>query len=162
MTRILLIVTLLAGVARADLVAGGAPGDTLVFAEHGFSIHPLKGKSASATQQVLTMTMPASAGFAPNVNVQVQPFDGTLDDYMKISREQFKAMGITMVQEKREGKSIILEYKGQMQGMPLHWYARAVQAQGKIFLTTGTAAESQWASVAAQIKECVGSFKALP
>lgn len=154
MTKIaLLALALSAGVAQAD--------EPLVFAEHGFSIRPLKGKSAAATQQVLTMTMPASEGFAPNVNVQVQPFDGTLDDYMKISREQFKAMGIKMVQEKREGKAIILEYTGTMKGMPLHWYARAVQAQGKIFLTTATAAESQWAGVAAQLKECVASFKAL-
>jgi hypothetical protein len=152
--RIFTVLALLGGVAQAA-------GDELKFAEHGFSIKPLKGHNAKAMQQVLTLSLSPSDGFAPNVNVQVQPFTGTMEEYLDISRNDFQKLGFTTIQVKIEGNVAVLEYSGSLPKVPmaLHWYARAVQAPGKVYLVTGTAAETQWAQAGAAIKECVDSLK---
>lgn len=144
------------------LLTAGVPAlaTPLVFSEHGFSIEPLKGHAGDKVQQVVAMQLPPTGGFAPNVNVQVQPFAGSFDDYLKISHDEFARLGIVVKSEKRAGKSATaLEYTGSLQGQPLHWYARAVLAAGKVYLVTATATESQWPEVAAQLRLTVDSFK---
>src|SRR5262249_8155156 len=76
------------------LLLAGAPvaADELHFKEHGFSIKALPGHSDAQTQQVVILLLPVSDGFAANVNVQVQPFAGSIDEYLKISLDQFKTM----------------------------------------------------------------------
>src|SRR5262245_20916687 len=97
-------------VAALLLVAVQAQADSgkqpLKFAEHGFSIEPPSGHDPAQVHQVVTLTLPASAGFAPNVNVQVQPFKGSMEDYWRISSEQFKSAGIKVVHEKHDAKTV--------------------------------------------------------
>lgn len=122
-----------------------------------------QGHNDSQPQQVVMLLLPASNGFAPNVNVQIQPFSGTIDAYMKVSHDEFKAMGISVLNEKRTGKdSVSFEYSGPMNGRTLHWYARAVRVPQKVYLVTATAAEEQWAASASDLKECVNSFTLTP
>jgi hypothetical protein len=135
---------------------------TLVFGEHGFSIDPPAGHDRSQMQQIVTLMLPSSDGFAANVNVQAQPFKGTIEEYLSVSREQFKTGGITLLNEKHDAHTATIEYKGKMEGHPLHWYARAFLGKNGLILATGTALESQWASVSEVLRKSVDSIKPLP
>jgi len=42
-------------------------------------------------QQALMMFLPVTDGFAANVNVQIQPYAGTIEDYTALSLQQFKS-----------------------------------------------------------------------
>jgi len=140
-----------------------ALADELHFKEHGFSIKPLAGHTDAAMQQVVSLMLPAAEGFAANVNVQVQPFPGTVDEYLKVSLDQFKTAGLRLVSQKRVSKTVFtLEYEGSMQGTELHWYARGEAAHGKVYLATGTALKSSWDAYAARIKDTVDSLKLDP
>jgi hypothetical protein len=136
--------------------------EVLHFGEHGFSIKPLKGKVTDVPTQVLFMAMSPQAGFAPNVNVQLQPYEGSIDQYFALSKSQFGPMGIKVLWDKKTGPdSISFEYAGAMQGHELHWYARAVRPKNRavVYLITATASAEQWASVATALKDNVDSFK---
>ncbi len=131
----------------------------LTFAKQGFSISPIEQEPASGNQQLVILFMPTLGKFTPNVNVQAQAFEGSLEDYMKISREQFKTMGLTMISETPSKTGVVFEYAGTQQGMALHSYARVVQGKKKIFLITSIASEESWKTVSAALKKCVDSFK---
>lgn len=161
--RALLATTLLLSVCRPVFADASARGKgTLGFVEHGFAIDPPAGHDAAQTQQVVTLSMPTSDGFSPNVNVQVQPFNGTVEEYVNISREQFKTMGIKLVSEKHDARTATIEYSGSMQGRPLHWYARAFLGKSGLILATATALESQWAATRAALRQSVDSVRPLP
>ncbi|HPO90451.1 MAG TPA: hypothetical protein P5239_02485 [Victivallales bacterium] len=66
------------------------------------------------------MFLPASDGFAPNINVQIQIYSGTIEDYEKLSMDQFKQFKFNVIKSKQTGESIIFEYAGGMQGIKLH------------------------------------------
>jgi len=140
-------------------LAADEVAELLHFKASGFSIAPLEEAAESATYLVLTMTLPASDGFAPNVNVQVQAFDGTLDEYVDLSKRQFTAQKIQIVSEKRAAESHTFELAGEIQGQKLHFYSKAEMGRGKVYLTTGTSKESQWKAVGEKLRKCVDSFK---
>ncbi len=132
----------------------------LLFPTAGFSIQVLEAAPGKAPQQALFMALPSSDGFAPNVNVQIQPYNGSLDEYIALSEQQFKAAGFTLVHRTKQGQSAVLfEYTGEMQGRALHWYARGERVTGRVYLVTATAAETQWKSEAPRLKACVDSFR---
>jgi hypothetical protein len=106
------------------------------------------------------MMLPISGGFAPNVNVQIQPFEGTISDYVSLSKQQFAQAKLKLLKEETRDKvTAFLEYSGEMQGQALHWYAKAVSNAGRVYLVTATATEDQWNSVAAKLKACVDSLE---
>jgi len=105
------------------------------------------------------MFLPTVGEFTPNVNVQIQPYDGSLDDYIKLSLKQFESANLTMVQQGRTKDSgAVFEYRGEIQNRRLHWYAKAQKSQGRIYLVTATALEEHWNEVAPNLKNCVDSF----
>ena len=105
------------------------------------------------------MFLPATEGFAPNLNVQIQPYAGSIEDYVKLSLEQFKSAGLKVVQQKSLTKSVaIFEYTGETQGKSLHWYARAEKSGASVYLVTATALAQQWDNNEARLKSCVDSF----
>lgn len=128
------------------------------FKKNGFSIAPLEGKSDSTPYVVVMMFLPASEGFAPNVNVNIQPYTGTIKEYAALSRRQFAAAKYTVVREKLSPTSAVWEYSGEAQGRKLHWYAKAVRKEGKVYLVTATSTEAQWKTVSARLKACVDSL----
>jgi len=132
----------------------------LVFAKNGFAIAPLD-EPGKGTCQVLMMFLPASDGFAPNVNVQTQEFGGTLEEYGALSKKQFEEMKLKTLNDKIEKGVLTLEYAGEMQKRKLHWYAVATLKGGKVYLITATAAEGQWADVSGKLKACVDSFETI-
>ena len=87
-------------------------------------------------------------------------YDGSMDDYLALSLQQFKSAGARVLQQKRLGTSAaVFEYTGEMQGRLLHMYARAQKSVGKVYLVTGTAADEQWSTVASRLRTCVDSFR---
>ena len=81
---------------------------------------------------------------------------------MRISQEQFKANSVTVVAEKHDAKSAMIEYKGLYGGRPLHWYSRSFLRKNGIVLATATTTESQWAKQAATLRQSVDSLRPLP
>ena len=64
-----------------------------------------------------------------------------------------------MISEEVSEAAVVWEYSGMLHGRRLHWYARAVQNQNRIYLVTATATASQWKSLSEKLKSCVDSFK---
>ncbi|HEV7926207.1 MAG TPA: hypothetical protein VGR14_12675 [Verrucomicrobiae bacterium] len=157
MKKLLYVLSFVLAVAFAS---DGQTTNQLHFSKSGFTIAPLDEPPGQSPQQVLMMFLPATKSFAPNVNVQIQPYAGTIEDYVTLSLEQFKSMGLKLSSQKAVGKSAVtLEYTGEMKGKPLHWYARAEKSGDKIYVATATASEEQWGTVATQLKTCVDSFR---
>jgi hypothetical protein len=142
------------------LPCAGESTNRLHFPAAGFTIAPLDAPPGESPQQALAMFLPASDGFAANVNVQIQPYTGTIEGYITLTSQQFKSAGIKVLQEKTLTKSVALfEYTGKAQGQPLHWYARAEKSGDAVFLVTATATPQQWSKESARLKACVDSFR---
>lgn len=137
-----------------------ARAETINLPVYGFSIEPLEAPVGNTTTTALATFLPATGGFAPNINVQIQPYPGSIADYAKLSQGQFDQMGWKSLSEKFVGSNEwIAEYSGPMQGNNLHFYARALSQNGKVYLVTGTASETQWPTVGPTIRQHVDSFK---
>jgi 3-deoxy-D-arabino-heptulosonate 7-phosphate (DAHP) synthase len=154
---------LLLGIAIVVSAYAAGAANVIRFPEYGFSINSLSGHSEDSMQQVLSMSLPAVDGFAANVNVQLQPYSGTIDEYTKLSADQFNQAGMKMIRKKPLSPSeSLFEFTGAIQGKALHWYSRAKLSKGKIYLATATGAEAQWASQSAALQACVDSLTLLP
>lgn len=135
-------------------------GSRLHFPATGFSIEPLEAATAPVASQPLTMALPAAGGFAPNVNVAIQPFGGSMQDYLDLSLRQFEAAGIEVIDKKVVSENTVsFEYAGSLRGRDLHWYASATQDGNRVFLVTATAPESRWKDSADKLKAVVRSFR---
>ena len=144
---------------NASQAPAAKPADKLVFPNNGFAIAPLDQPGEGANQ-VLFMFLPASAGFAPNVNVQTQKYAGTIEEYAAVSKKQFEDGQLKIISTAKPDKATaVFEYSGQMEGKALHWYARAALRNGAIYLITATALEDQWKDASAKLKSCVDSFE---
>lgn len=140
-----------------SVALGGQPSNKLTFKSEGYSIAPL-----AEGQKGTMMFLPATDGFAPNVNIQVQGYENGIDAYAALSRQQFKDAGLKVLSERKvSNTTVVFEYSGQLGGRTLHWYARAVQKGASVYLVTATATDSQWANVALKLKACVDSFELL-
>jgi hypothetical protein len=53
-----------------------------------------------------------------------------------------------------------VEYTGSMGDSDLHFYARAISQNGKVYLATATAKVTQWATVSDTLRQHIDSFKA--
>lgn len=129
--------------------------------EYGFSIESLATPRGEAdVHQALMLFLPASDGFAPNVNVQLQRFGGSLQDYIALSQQQFEEGNLEVLHEEIGAQSVIWEYRGQMGSHHFHWYAKAMMgAQGDVYLATATALPQQWAQWGAVLKQKVNSLR---
>ena len=65
---------------------------------YGFQIDSLDAQVDSLSPaKTLIMFLPESNGFQPNINVLIQPYNGTIIDYIAMSKEQFKQMSCSVV-----------------------------------------------------------------
>ena len=139
--------------------AGAAFASPLDFPKYGFKIDALDTPPGPTPAQAIMMFLPAKDGFAPNVNVVIQPYPGTMKEYIALTKGQFVQMKWKIISEKSLSETEwICEYSGDMQQAPLHWYARAALKAGKVYLTTGTAKGADWESSGPALKKCVDSF----
>lgn len=137
--------------------AGAASIDLPVY---GFQIDGLEAPTGSEPSTALMTFLPVNDGFAPNINVQIQPYAGPMKDYIAMSKAQFVPLNWKVVSDKAVGdKEWVAEYTGPLQGQDLHFYARAITRDGKVYLVTGTAKETQWSTVGETLRKHVDSFK---
>ena len=132
---------------------------TLVFEQSGYSIKSLDSPPPLAGVQPLQMLLPAVNGFSANVNVQIQPYNGTLPQYKDISDSQFKQYGFKPILSKINSDNITFEYTGSMSGKKLHWYSKAYKKGDFIYLVTATEQEDNWSKTKIQLISVVESFK---
>jgi hypothetical protein len=151
----------LAGLCGLCLLIGAGAQEMLHFPLHRFSIAPLEAPAAEGTNSILlTMSLPASGGFAPNVNVITQASPGSIDDYIAASKGGFQQAGLRVTKFQKLGQdAVVFEYAGRLQNRPLHFYAKAVVKDGQVLFATATATEQEWPSVSAQLQACVDSFR---
>jgi hypothetical protein len=150
-----LIVSVCASIAQAEEESG-----RLYFNNTGFSISPLEENSPTDSYTALIMPLMPIDGFAPNVNIQIQPYKGTIQEYEALSVKQFEEFKYNLIQEKASGNSVIFEYSAMMKGRPYHGYIKAELNNGIIYLATGTSTESQWKAMGDKLKACVDSLRA--
>jgi hypothetical protein len=142
------------------LTCQGQATNRLHFPMSGFSIAALEAPLSLTPQQAVVMFLSATNGFAANVNVQIQPYGETLDDYLTLSVQQCKNAGFKLLQQNATEKTaVVFEYAGEMDGRRLHWYARAQKSAGRVYLVTATALDDQWDRLAPQLKACVDSLR---
>jgi hypothetical protein len=151
---ILFLTTLALSLSAADST------NRLRFPIAGFSIVPLETPPGNTGCQAIMMFLPATASFAPNVNVQIQPYLGTIEEYTKLTLKQFEDAGIKLIEQRKEGKSVVFfEYSGKLQGRSLHWYARAEKVADHVYLATATATQEDWPKESAALRTCVDSLR---
>lgn len=125
----------------------------------GFSIAPLGG-DCQTNYMILSMSLPPADGFSPNVNVITQKFQGTADDYLAVTRNQFDQMKMTLIRADEPDKTtLVLEYTGAIGDRQLHFYAKAFVKTDHVILVTATVADSQWQSLSAPLQACVDSLQ---
>jgi hypothetical protein len=109
--------------------------------------------------QVFYYFLPTYDGFSANVNLQIQSFPGSLDEYDTITRQQFELAGITILDSRKSGKELMYEYAGELEGRALHWYARAIKSGNSIYLVTATALNDRWDLESKALIASVQSFR---
>ena len=102
--------------------------------------------------------LPPENGFSANVNLMAQSYDGTLEDYEKLSTRQMKAMGLVIIEKSIKDNVLRYEYKGVQSGQKLRWYAKAFKANDKVYLATATAHQDQWEEQSPVLIMSVESF----
>jgi hypothetical protein len=143
-------------------LAYGKAAERLHFPANGFSIEPLEDPSPDmkAPSAPLVMKLPPSGGFAPNLNVNIQPFTGTLEEYVKVSENQFTAGNYKVLNAKKlDDKTWVWEYRGTSNGVELRFYSKVLVTGKLAYLSTATATEPQWKKYADKLKSTVNSFK---
>ena len=131
---------------------------------YGFQIDALDAAPSTSNPTTVIQTfLPATEGFAPNIIVQIQPYTGTMKDYAALSKKQFEQMKWKVITDQQPNDNEWnVEYTGSLEGNDLHFYARAVSNNGKVYLITATAKESQWTTVGDTLRKHLESFKATP
>ena len=131
----------------------------LDFPEAGFSINSIDAAPAIAGGKPLHMYLPPLNGYSANVSVLIQPYPGTMKQYLELTKSQFIQLGLSVVTSKSLGETMILEYAGTMQGKEFHFYAKAIKTENFVYLVTATDSKQNWSSNKAQLISAVDSFK---
>ena len=125
----------------------------------GFSINA-PGFNAGSTGTVLMVFMPAKNNFSPNVNIQIQPYKDSINDYDKLTKSQFITANFTVISSRAVGPNEIqYEYKGKMSGRIFHWLARAVKVNDSVYLITATGTDDDWESYKSDLSASMLSFQ---
>lgn len=138
----------------------------IVFPNYGFRINPLDAGTLYPVVPAMQMYLPAmslpsnpKATFSPNVFVQVQPFVGSMKDYITQTTASMEAAGyIIRGQLSPSDNQWSLEYIAVLNGVAMHWYAKAILSGYRVYYAAGGAPDELWPRVADIIKSCVNSF----
>jgi len=125
----------------------------------GFEISSPVPGSVTGVYQSAMFYLPAVDGFAANVNIQLQDFTGTIDQYKTASEAQFEQAGIKVLNSKVDQGVLAIEYQGKMGNYELHWYAKAYQKANRVYLVTATALQTHWNDQGPALVKSVNTFK---
>ena len=152
------VTTLLAICAFSALTA--AEGDLPYY---GSQLKDLDAVIEKAPGKALLIKVDETGAVAANINIQIQPFTGTMKEYMDVSRAQFEQIfdkGWKILSEKQDGeKAWSCELAGTAKGKDYHFYARAVREGSKVYLITATALQEEWGSAGEKMRRHVDAFK---
>jgi hypothetical protein len=138
------------------------PADKLIFKNNGFAIVPLDELGNSGDNQVLTMFLPVSSGYPPNVGVTISHFAGRLADYMEHSVKHAEEKKYKILAATTKGDTLLIEYVGPLDKDNIHFYVRAVLQGGTVYLAIANAREEDWHDVSFKLKTCVDSLEVAP
>lgn len=155
--------TFLIGVAGLALLVAADSPSVLHFPLHGISINALEAPSADSPSMLLTMALPVTDAFAPNVSVMSEPSPGSIDDYIASSKKEYVKSNLTIITvNKLDADNVILEYTGPVENRQLHFYSKASHRGSEIIVATGICTEKQWADAGAKLRGCVDSLQRDP
>jgi hypothetical protein len=158
MRKAIAISILVVAVASASLA--GEQKNVFVSEDLGISIEvPISKESEASVQQVAMFFLPSSDGFTANVNIQKQRYSESMEAYDKLSTNQFTNFNWTVLNRRLKNDEVVYEYKGDMQGKTLHWYARAIRRAQYIYLVTATCLDSRWQKQKIELMKSIDSFK---
>jgi hypothetical protein len=152
------VLTLFAICAFSTLTA--AEGD---LPHYGAQLKDLDALIEKAPGKTLFIKADETGRASANINVQIQPFTGTVKEYVDVSKAQFEQMfekGWKILSEKQDGeKQWSCELTGTAKGKDYHFYARAVREGSKVYLITATALQEEWGSFGEKMRRHVDAFK---
>ena len=120
---------------------------------------PVSKESKNTITEIARFYLPATEGFAANVDIQKQKYNKSIQDYEKLSDKQIKALNLTIIRRKITGNESLRELRGKAQGKVLHWYGRAIKRENYVYLVLAVSLESQWEKQKAKLMKSVNSFK---
>ncbi|MCB2205309.1 hypothetical protein KQI65_11210 [bacterium] len=130
----------------------------LILPAHGIQMEPLDAAPGDKATTVFLTALPLRNGFASNVNVRVETWEGNLEDYIEYSRDGFDQLGMTEIDAIPRGEDeYLIEYRGSMSGQSIRAYARIVLRGTHIYLITGLTPSQEWKQDGAAIRDCVES-----
>ncbi|MGH7150908.1 MAG: DcrB-related protein [Planctomycetota bacterium] len=159
-----ILVLLLAATSFSD-ARGPETSTRYLDAANGYSIEPpaFPKVPTGVSCQTVIFFAPQEEGFAPNVNVQVQPWTKSLEEFLALSRSQFKEYDLTLLSEEKRKVSgreaVAFDYEGDMQGRPLRWMALAVADAGRVILVTGTVPKGSFETHEKALRSCLASLQ---
>lgn len=153
--------------AASDAAARPAPAAPSFYSNgaYNFSITPpaFPTVEKGMGSQAAMFFAPAKDGFAGNLGVMVQNAKMSLDEYVKLSTDQFKQAELKVTSETRKkvsGRDAVLwEYEGAPQGRDMKWMALAVSAGDRVFLITGTSTAADYEALSKDFKASIDTFK---
>ncbi len=159
-----LLVLLLAATSFSD--ARGPESTTRYLdAANGYSIEPPafpKAPSGVSCQTVMYFSPPED-GFAANVNVQIQGEAKSVEEFIAVSRTQFKNYGFTLLSEEKRTVSgreaVAFDFEGEMEGRPLRWMTLAVADAGRMIVATATAPKASFKRYEKALRACLASLE---
>jgi len=151
--------------AAAPVATPSVPAP-IVFPNYGFRINPFEAGTVYPVSPAMQMFLPAMPlpsnprlTFSPNVFVQVQPFVGTMKDYIAQSTQSMEDAGyIIRGQISSSADEWSLEYIAVLNGVAMHWYAKAIHSGYRVYYAAGGVPDELWTALADPIKACVNSF----
>lgn len=130
---------------------------------YGWRLKDLEPLIKKAPSQAVVIMVGEPVKFHANINIMIQPFPGTMKDYMDLSRGEFQKLfekKWKVLWEKQNGENEwICESTGTKGGEAYQFYSRAVKDEARIFLITATALQTQWGSLGEKMRRQVDSFK---
>ena len=109
---------------------------------------------------LLTMCLPVTDAFAPNVSVMAEPSAGSIDDYVASSKKEYAKSNLTILNvNKLDADNVILEYSGPVENRKLHFYSKASHRGTEMIIATAICTEKQWADSGAKLRGCIDSLQ---
>jgi len=154
--------------AAAPVLAAAPAPAPITLPNYGFRIDPLDVGTAAPLSPALQMYLPMAPlpsnnnlTFSPNVYVQVVPTLGTMKDYINDATAQMQASSyIIRAQNTMTADQWDLEYIAVLNGLAMHWYAKAVYSGHRIYYAAGGVPDEMWAMYGDKLKACVNSLQA--
>jgi hypothetical protein len=148
--------------AVAAWAHAGEPNNFFISKDLGISVEaPVTKNTGSEPYQVAYFFLAPSDGFAANVNIQKQPFSGTIEEYDALSTKQFQDLKLELVNRSSKTNTLLYEYRGEMEGNKLHFYSKAVKSGPSIYLVTATSLDSRWNQQKGSLVKSVDSFSVM-